>query len=278
MDNEPWVGEWGGGEQRGHAGGPAEIAHACRWGASIFTDGHRGAVLSYNGEEGCKSQSGSPSYLPIYCSRDRQYSPSDLEGYRTHSEGVARRALLEPGQKLGIVRKRPDNEDTSPERGGEEGQGSDESRALRKRRLRMEDVGQVAEGPGVEVDSTEEEVGTGRAPTGEERVRREGFVALAEYNWRSIRGAGRDRDLAVGPQHARRAGPAGDEIADEVESFLGSWPMLWEMLDAQAGRGVSQRAGRQERRAARLTCEIQALPVFGIVWNYSVDPAAVQYL
>ena len=123
-----------------------------------------------NGEEGSESQLGSPSYSPVDYSPDDKYSPSDLEGYRTHSEGVARRALLEPGRRLGIVRKGSDNEDISPERGGEGGQGSEDSRALRKRRLRMEDVCQVAEGLGDEVHAAEEEEGTGRAPTDEERV------------------------------------------------------------------------------------------------------------
>ena len=219
-----------------------------------------------NGEESSESRLGSPSYSPVDYSPDGQYSPSDLEGYRTHSEGVARRALLEPGQKRGIVRKGPDNEDTSPERGGEGGQGSEDSHALRKCRLRMEAVGQVAGGLGIEVDAAEEDKGTGRAPTDEERVRREGFVALAEYNWPlAIHGGAHGEQAWIAIERWDRStrteqDPQADEIANEVESFLGACPMLREVFDAQAGRGVSQRAGGQDRRAVRLTCELQALP------------------
>ena len=45
-----------------------------------------------------------------------------------------------------------------------------------------------------------------------------------------------------------------------MKSFLGAWPKLLEVLDADAGRRVSQRAGGQERRAVRLTRETQVLP------------------
>ena len=52
-----------------------------------------------NGEGGGAGHPDSPSYSPVDYSPAEQYSPSDLEGYRTHSEGVARRAHLDPGRK-----------------------------------------------------------------------------------------------------------------------------------------------------------------------------------
>ena len=213
-------------------------------GASIFTNGHGGAVLAYK-------RGFTLVFAGHLLARRTKFTRSDLEGYRRRSKGVSRRALLEPGRRLGNVRKWPDNEDTSPERGGEGGQGSDDPRAPRKRRLRMEDVGQVAEGLRVEVDAAEEEEGTGRAPTDEERVRREGFVALAEYYWPlAIHGEAHEKQAGIAIDrwdHSTRAeqdpGQQADEIADEVESFFGAWPMLRKVLDAQAGRGMSQRAG-----------------------------------
>ena len=140
----------------------------------------------------------------------------------------------------------------------------------------MEHDGRGAEG--AEANSAEEE-GTGRAPTDAERVLstrrastdaewvlRRGFVGLAEYNWPlAIHGGAHEEpariaierwDRSTRTEQDRRA----DEIADELESFFGLWPILREVLDIQAERGEARRPGGGERHSESLTLELQALP------------------